>query len=490
MAEAKSEVGGLLDRFAVAASFDARLVALAELMKKRVLHAVRDDPRLGAGIDDLVRLATDSRAPDESLRAIAALARIGTIKSLAGKIGKQLAKVLENPLPTLAILKDPDDRYYVATALHQATPTQDWILDYAATEVVEEKQAEKSRQELVLVLFKRATTLAQVFHLLVTALKRFRPETKNPGDSVAKRLERILVAIRPQAVSVLIEPGSDTGQCLQDMLRAAFAGAGSPETPEVAKKTVEEIAGLLHDIARTQISLVAEPSLYAALDTPKMWFSPPEWRYIAEKSANLQLVTRDIRDALTLLAKQGATDRDLFDQLVKASGSREAAVRLTVAIAEQHPELATETRDWLQSGGNLKRRQVLGGLEESQALAADPLLATLMMDSCQLSDALTGVSDDARAELRLLEPSLAEPLDCLVARCRTVLNGVDALAGKRRLCVDGRKGEAVDYSPTVHELIGGHIQGVRRVKIVQPMIVRERVIGTRDVIRKALVEKI
>lgn len=481
------EVADRLAQFAAAASLDERLAALADLIKQRALHAARDDPRLASGLEYLAELARHRLGPEDCLRAVAALARIGTVKSLAGRTAKFLSRALEQSLPSLSLMKDPDDRYYVASTLHHTK--QEWAIEYAAIGIVEEKQAEKSRQELAVVLFKRTRTLAQVFGLLVTALRSFKPETKNPGDSVAKRLERILAAIRVQAVSARIEPGSDTGRYLQDMLRAAFAGVGAPETNEVAEKTVEEIAGFVHDIARTQISLVAEASLYAALDTPKAWFTPPEWRYIAEKSPNLQLVTRDIRDALMLLAKQGATDTKLFDQLTKASGSRDAAVRLTAAIAEGHPELDVETRVWLQDGGKLVRRPAMGGLEESQALSADPLLATLMMDSLRLADALTGISEDAQAELRLLEPALAEPLNSLITRCRTVLNGVDALAGKRGLRLSGQTGDLAEYSQMAHELIGGHAQGVRKVKIVQPMIVREGADGNLSLVRKALVEK-
>jgi hypothetical protein len=489
MADTKlNAVGAQLERFATAASLDERLISLADLIKQRALHAAREDVRLSAGLEHLARLAETREVADDCLRAIAALARIGTVKSLTARTSKILSRSLEQPLPSLSLLKDPDDRYYVASALHQTT--QNWMIDYAASAVVEEKQAEKSRQELVAVLFRRAASLAGIFQLLVFALKRFKPATKNPGDSVARRLERILAAIRPQAVSVLIEPGAGTGQSLHAMLSAAFSGAGKPETLEVSKKIVEEIAGLVHDIARTQISLVAESSLYDALDIPKAWFSPPEWRYIAEKSPNLRLVTRDIRDAVTLLAKQGKTDRELFEQLIKASGSQDTALKLAATIVEQHPDLDAETSAWLKAGGKSLRRSTLAGMEESRELSADPVLANLMMDGHQLHEALSGLSEDTWTELRLLEPGLTAPLESVVTRCRVVLNDVDALARKRNLIFRHEPGELVDYSQVAHELIGGHKQGIRRVRIVQPMIVREGVDGAGGVVRKALVEKV
>jgi hypothetical protein len=478
--------GDLLERFANAESLDARLSALAELIKNRGLHGAREDERLGSGMDYLGRLAADPQGREQRLRAVGALARIGTVKSLAKRTEALLAQALQHPLPALAALKDPYDRYYVANALRRSR--QDWIVDYVAVGAVQERQAEKSRQELVGVLFERSDTLAQVFSRLASGLKAFVPETKNPGDSVAKRVERILAAIRPQAVSVLIDPGTDAGQCAQDMLRAAFTGARSPETPEVALKTIEEIGGLLHDIARTQIALVAEPSLYAALDLPRGWVSAPEWRYIAEKSLSFQLLTRDIREALTLLAKQGKTDDALFEQLIKASGSREAAAKIATSIAERHPDIDHETREWLTGGSRSRRRPQREALEESRELSADPILANLMIDGHNLREALAGISDDTTTELRVLEPALAEPLDLLLVRCRAMLSGLDALATKRGLNLHGRSGELVEYSQSVHELIGGHVQGVRQVEVVQPLVVRESAAGGSAVIRKALVK--
>lgn len=482
------EVSDQLDAFGSAEMLRERQAALAELRKKRALNIVRDDHRFKVGLKYLGELAASSPESAERLGAVASLARIGSIKSLAEKTGQILSSALKNQLPDLMNLQDPDDRYYVASALHHGK--QGWIFEYAAVGVVEEKQAEKARKELVAVLFNRAETLSDVFRVLVQELKKFIPETKKPGDSVARRLERILAAIRPLAVSVLIDPGHGVGNSLKDMIRSAFSGAQSPETPEIAGKTMEEIAGLLHDIARTQISMVAEPSLYSVLDIPKGWVTPPEWRYIAEKSPNLQLVTRDIRGALTLLAKQGATDIDLFEQLTKSSGSREGAIKITSDIVEQHPELNAETAAWLRCGGKLDRSPTLGAMVESRELSADPVLATLMTDSSQLGKALSGVSEDILTELRLLEPVLAEPIDVLIIRCRGVLNDVNALAGKRGLSFRGVIGESVEYSQNIHELVGGHLQGIRKVRFIQPMIVREGTDGAVDVVRKALVEKL
>ena len=479
----------LLDQFALCDEFDERLAALTGLIKARALHAYRDDERLAVAMEYIADRSTDRYADDERLRAIAALARIATVKSLSRRCEELLQPILAKPVPNIGVVSDPDDRYYVACALRHGN--ENWVTSYAARAIVEEKQAERARQELVSVLFARLGSIADVFSALLPALKEFRPETKNPADSVAKRIERIFSAIRPLLVSELLEPGERTGEQLQALLASSFSGSGYPETHEVAERTLEEVAGLVHDLARTQLSLVSDPTLYAVLELPSRWFPTPVWRYVASKSKTMSLVQRDLRDAMTLLAKQAVTDQSLFEQLVVAAGSREGAAAITRQIAERHPELDEDTRSWLANGGRTVRKLNTGtsGLSASLELSADPYLATLMLNSAHLRAALHGFSEDARIELRLLEPALAEPLHALIARCDSILGDIDALAAKRDLHAKGQKGDLVDYSPAVHELVGGHIQGVRKVRILEPMILRSGNVGQETVVRKALVER-
>lgn len=482
-----TEISKLLDQLSGGETLENRLEALPELIKRKALHGVRDDPRLKSALEHLGTLAASDSDDEARLRSIAALSRIRQVKSLSKTTGGSLSAAVVKPLPGLTLLKDSDDRYYVASAL--SLTKEPWILEYAGYWAVQEKQAERSRQALMAVLFRRLPSLSAVFEMLARHLKALKPETKNPGDSVARRLQRVIQALRPTAVNELIDPGFEAGRRLQEMLRAAFSGVGRPESLDVTESVVDEIGALLHDLARTQISLVADAALYAALDVPRAWVQPPEWRYFAEKLPSIKLVAKDIREALTLLAKQGVTDSQLYEQLVSASGSRESAAASAADVADRHPEIDESTRQWLKAGGKVKRRVTSTALEESRELSADPALGELMVNGEHLREGLAGVSEDLRSELRILEPSLADPIDTLANRCRAVLSDISALASKRQLVIRGGKGDVVDYSPALHELVGGHRQGVRKVKIVQPMVLRQSATATGDVVRKALVEE-
>lgn len=484
----EAAISKLLDQFSGGKILDDRLDALPELITRKALHGLRDDPKFASALRHLGELAASGTDDEARLRSIAALSRISKVKSLSKTTVAFLASALTEPLPDLTLLKDSDDRYYVASALPWSK--EQWILEYAGNWAVQEKQAEKSRRALIEVLFRQLPSLAAVFEALAWHLKALKPETKNPGDSIARRLERVIQALRPTAVNELIDPGLDAGQRLQEMLRAAFSGVGRPESLEDTKSVINEIGALLHDVARTQIALVADASLYGALDVPRAWMKPPEWGYLAEKSPSLRLVAKDIRDALTLLAKQGVTDSQLYEQFVSACGSRESALAHAAEIADQHPEIDESTRQWLRAGGKVKQRATPAALDESRELSADPVLGELMIDAEQLREGLAGISDDLRSELRILEPSLAEPIDVLANRCRAVLSDITAIASKRQLVIRGEKGDVVEYSPALHELAGGYRQGVRKVRIVHPMVLRQSATTASDIVRKALVEEV
>ena len=487
MAASKDQViEELLVKFGNSGNLDEKLSSLTGLIKLRTVHASREDERFIAGLNSIERIAETSSDHDDRLLALAALGRIGTVKSLRNRIENVLVRILERSIPSVESLKDPDDRYYVASVLHLARG--DWVIPYVSDHIVNEKQAEKARQEFVDVLVQRESTLADVFQHIAVALKELKPETQNPGDSVARRLERIIIALRPKIVSVLIAPGDDLGKTIQNLFTSAFVGVQAPETLEVTYKTAEEATGLVHDIIRTQISTVTDPSIYASIAAVRMWFPKDGWRIFSPQSESVQRLIRNLLDAMTLLAKQQITDIELFDQLIQIVGTREKAMEYTAEIASRHPELDAEVREWLKKGGKIRTTRRMTAFDESEQLSADPLIAMLMSNAERFANTIESTSEDALAELRIIEPSIAEIVELIINRGKGVLQGVTSLAKKRGLRFRGNIGDVVDYSPTAHELVASDRQGIRKVKIIRPMVERVSAGGTEQIVLKALVE--
>ncbi len=483
----KHDVEPLLKAFEAAQTMKERQDALRELMKRRAVDGAKSDTRFLTGIARSLAVATEE-AGGERLLAIAILGRIAAVvKSMRDDIDRGIANALASPIPPLSELGDADDRHYVAKALHAVRA--EWVSDYLAASIISEEFGEKVREELADALLSRAPNISTALSKLVGPLRQFCPETESPGDSVGKRLKRIIAALRPKMVGALAEPGDDLGGRLRDVFLAAFHGTRAPESLAVAEEAAEEAAGLVHDLVRTQFTLVTDASVYASLEVPRSWFPKGFWPRFAGKSPAVALIKKDISDAISLLAKQSVTDPALLEQLAALVGSKEEAAKITTQIAEKHPEFDAEVREWLRLGGRIRLRSGSALLEESRELSADPLLAGAMLDAERVKEGMAAISEDIIGELRVFEPALGANVNTLISRSNALIQAVQRLADKRGLRVRGRPGEVVEYAPIAHELTGGHKAGIRWVRIVWPLVERLTPGGAGEVILKAVVEE-
>lgn len=179
-----------------------------------------------------------SRGRPRDAACRASPARIAqSAKSVAGEVRKRATPALESTLPTVSLLKDADDRGYVAKACGWAI--DHWVIDCAVQAIAEEETAEKVRAEFIRVLFARAGSLANAFSRLSKALARLKPETESPADSVAKRLTHVLAGLREAVVTSLIPPGEDAGESLGDLVSNPFSSLGLPGNRDVGAGTTD-----------------------------------------------------------------------------------------------------------------------------------------------------------------------------------------------------------------------------------------------------------
>ena len=481
----KALIEAALQTFSGAAPMEQRIRGLKELMKGGAIHAVRDDPRFAKGIDDAVWEVRSAGDPKQMLLALSVVARIASrLKAKRNELGRKLAAELQAPLPNLSELSDAEDRAYAAQALKWASG--DWVVPYLARAIVEEESGERARSELTRALLDKSSDLASAFDALRKPLAEWTPETEAPGDSAAKRLKRILAAVRRELLLTERPTGSDVGSVIEGLVGDAFRNTGQPTSPEVSADITAEIALTLHDLVRTRFSLAAEASTYWALRVLSRWFLERRWPEDAR--AALETLSRDIGEAIALLAKQGITDDELLKSLALVRGSREGALQITSRMAERMTGLPKEVSEWLRRGRVRARVQGTELIAESSQLAADPALALLLIDSRRLVQMLDGPGQDLLNEVRIFEPSLEADTETLLSRAKALAEGLRALASKRSLRVRGEPGETVDYSPVEHEGIAGPITGTRHVRIIRPLVERVRSDSIAEIVIKAAVE--
>ncbi len=345
--EIKPSVEAALRTFSETGPIEQRIRSLKELMKGGAIHSVLDDPRFTKGIGDAVRESRSVVDPKQNLLALTVLARIASrVKAKRDELGREMAAVLQAPPPELSKLGEAEDREYAAQALNWASG--DWVIPYLARSIVEEEAGEKARSVLIRTLLEKAANLASAFDALREPLAEWTPKTEAPGDSAAKRLKRILAAIRPELLVAEVPTGDDVGAVIESVVSSAFRGVGPPTSSEVSAEITAEIALFLHDLVRTRFSLAAEASTYRALRVPSRWFLEGRWPEGPRKA--LSILSRDIEEAMALLAKQGVADDDLLNSLTLVQGSRESALRITSRMANRMTGLTKEIVEWLQRG--------------------------------------------------------------------------------------------------------------------------------------------
>ena len=474
-----------IETFATAATVDECARAINSLIKQKKLHSAAKSPAFQAGLQKLAAFASGNNSERDRLLAVAILARIGRIvKPVHKQMNQLLSKAFAEPLPPLDLLDDPDDRFAVISAWRFA-PAEWWAAYLATAAVEQENTAERMRSESIQGLLALASDLVSAIGQLRAALLRLRFDTADPATSTGRRLHRILSTLRTFYSQEPIEPGQNAGVVFAKWVNETFRSVGPPTDSETRTEVAEEAARIVHELVRARFSLATSPSTYAVIDTLHSWYKPYEWASLAEKSPALSLLRADISEALRLLIQAGITDDRLFEKLVQTVESSKKAREIARKLAEEAPGLPEPVRRWLLGSTPLKESPLA---TESQQRSVDEIVADLLIDTLRLSEMAEAAEREILPEMAVVAPRLADPLAAFVRQCQRTLNDLKYVAEKRSLRVRGNTGEEVDFSPLEHEMLGGSQPGVRRVRIVRPVVEAASADGVARIVRKGLVE--
>jgi hypothetical protein len=308
--------------------------------------------------------------------------------------------------------------------------------------------------------------------------------TESPAESKAKRLRRILGALRGAIAEGNPNPGDEVGSRLRDVLLSTFR---PNETPENTREDLtNECFGFVHDVIRLKFALATFPSTYSPCRTAKHWYQPSEWEMYVESSPSARAVAQDVESALEILARAGLPDNSLFDYLTVLVGDEQRARRRTADILRRNPSLQEDVADWLS--GRVAPRRSSSLATSSQYQKADELIADLLIQQNALGSGADRIHNDVLPRIKILEEQSAVIVEAWMSKVRGLTTVAVALADLRGLSLVGTVGEIVSFSPAEHELTDPRAFGGRRVRLVRPMAVADTGGERRRVIRKALVE--
>lgn len=473
MTTSNIETQGALTAFSHAATVQEAAQAATRLIKTKAVFSSAESDEFRNGLNALKRWANghDERS---RLIAISNLERLGSVLKRKRVVVDEILKgVLATKIVGLDILLSSDDRFYVSKAL--TFGGGDWVLEYAARECVQESAAEKARLELARIIRKRTTTLEDLLLRVARPFSSWQPDGEKKGDAAARRLKRVLAALRSVVADSV--PGDGVGAALGDLVRAAFKAGGSPDDLKVAREATEELGSLIHDLVRSDVPSVTDARIYGVLSVPRRWFPLSSWPQYVARSKAMAALSRDLTGAITLLVRQGVTDHALFECLELVTGSREKALGVTSAIVDAHPELPPEIQIWLRKGRLEAVPEASKLVDESGLLRADSQIAALLIEAHELSEHLRVAGD-----LTGFSGSLSKSLSIagrLVEKCK-------AVATNRDIRLLGVVGEEMQYSPARHALLSG--DSAVRVVVKRPGAERVSANGISEVLVKAIVE--
>jgi hypothetical protein len=462
-----------------------QLQAAIALIKEKQLHRALSEEPFARGLQRLVDTVRDPDRSHDRLIALAALSRLGAVaKSLQPTLERELGVALASALPPLEAIEDPDDRYYGARLWRYARAS--WMTQFLADAAAAEDSGENARLEALTGLIHLTGTLALALEHLREPVRKLRFETQKPGDSLGRRLRKVLQQLSKGAQELKADPGTQPGTTFAALLGDAFKPTTPlPESNEVRTALADEAAALVDGIVRARFSLATEPDTYAALEVVRGWFRPNEWNSYAEESAASRQVAWDIREGLSIIVRAGITDSNLFRCLVVAAGSEDRARQLAAGLSTSLSGLTEDVQRWL-TGKNVRRHSSLAN--ESQELAADEILGELLLDLRSLSAQAGPLQEDLLPEIQVIAPRLANPLARALGTAVSAAGKMELLAARRALRCRGEVGSVVEYSPLEHEMVGGFRPGARYVRLLSPIVESIARPDLPRVIRKALVE--
>lgn len=475
----------LLSRFVDAEDTASRRAALIELVKTRQLHKVATTESFRHGLDQLARSAGSDATDPERLLAVATLQRAAaSAPPIRKAIGSLTREAVEKPLPHLHGLTDIDDRLYAAKSW-RVVPSA-WPLDVLAAAAAREESGEAVRRECVAGLVALADDVSGAISVLRKALLAVRFDTKKPGDSLGRRLSRVLAALT-SALSEADKPvGENAGRELSALLDRGFRAAGRPESPAVRAGIVEQVALLTHAIVRMASSHGGRHKTYEALSVVSEWFAPHEWHEMCLSSKALARVKQDVQESLRNLAREGTADDGLRRALATVSGSRHDADALCRAMAKENPGIPDDVRDWL---AGVSKRTSIASAVDSQERSIDEVLAELHIAMTRLTRAAARVRSDVLPEVSIVLPQQEQALSRVTGLVEAMANKLSLAVEWRSLRLRGSVGDEVDYSPVEHQLDSGGVRS-RRVRLLSPVVVRISEDRVPRVVLKALVEPV
>lgn len=460
----------------------AVLLLQALIANRKLLKSTLDDGVVSAAFR-LIGEAAQAGEGDPRVQAVAILGKAAEIsKPVAAFVLPLLTAGLRLPLPPVASWGTAEDRYYLAKGI--SVSSEPWITSYAASELARADVAERASREIWAdIAVNRSENLARALDTVEQALSEDQRALGYGTDTASRKLNRIIIALRPFLPIADIPTGEGFGRTFSSLVSKA-GGRSGPESRPLRQETALNILDLMIQMLRLRFSATLDSEVYQAAGTVLGWWRPARPPEVVNSCA--ERIAHIAMDSIHVLSRQGVFQRSLRQALVTAFGA-ELVNRIGVEMSSNDPSLDPKMSSWLARGQALNEPRSNLSVREVNETELDELIARLLLTLDEQEggpQSLQLVADN----IELLEPGNAATIRASAMRARLAGQWTQAISARRRLVLFGKRGDLVQYDAAVHETEDA-LELAAQARIKAPGVVKQQEDRPPRVILKVRVDK-
>ena len=457
---------------------------ITRAMATKQIQALIDGRGLDSIGDRILELERLGNHRDE-LSSAAALQRLSAVvrgdrKSI---VLERIPDAISQEPPSIDTLPDADTKIYAAQALAQID--QPWLDNYLAREAIAIDTADLARREILKMSLQRAGSIANWMGGIAKHVNSMQSLSSTARQN---RVRRVFDCARDVVQESRFPVGIDIGPILAGCLARFFAQIDKKQIEEPTMfESVDHLLSILQRSIELRFSVAMQPDTYRLLGQARTSLGVALWNRFSRDSKILPELRGLLLEAILVLSRQNRTDSEIAEALARAYPDRRQAVSAIKRHFSEVRDLDPQTEDWWLNLGKVKRSQQ--DSIHKVGTSEDIEIANALIEMERARNAIGKVDSAIAPLLDISDPVLALTARTGVAGFREVEQAIRRLARMRRLVSTQWSGEMVEYNPLQHELVGGHVSGIRRVKVIREGVEKDFK-GRRRMLVKPWVERL
>ena len=440
---------------------------LTGLMAGQKIQPLLKEKGLIRVIDTVIALSK-SEGEGSMLHAAAIIGRLsGVAKHRRDEVYERIDDLFTSKPGKIEDLSDADQKLYVARAL--GFSEEEWAFDYCVEQALIIDSADTARKQLLEVALEKVSD----FDVWISRISSEFPKVSEFSNSTSylRRVRRIFSSILEVLRGRISIKASEVGGSLVALSKAALDSEVSNAEVDVLYSTVDNLLDIAARVVETKFSIALDAETFEFLWILKRRVGRGEWQRYLRYSSSIGRISDILGESALILARQGKTDEGLMNSLLHCFVSRPQYKSVVSRYFDNAPDLDSNVKDWWVTGGQSKMssdapEQPIGNEEDRQ-------IGELMIEIDQSKHSIDVMLDSVVPVLEMEDDVAAATVKKAALAFKRMANIVNRLGRMRNLSKTCLIEKVMDYKPREHEMLGGHVPGIRRVRVVRDGIQKE-----------------